>query len=433
MKKNTSAKAWVVDVNMGYGHQRTAYPLRELAPEGKIIHANDYKGIPDKDRRIWELGRKGYEFISKFKRLPLVGKLAFGFFDNFQKIFAFYPKRDLSRPNLQLKQELRRVGKGCGKDLIKTLAKNPLPFITSFFTPAYMAETFNYPNDIYCIICDADVSRTWASLNPLQSRLKYFTPNVWTTNRLKLYGVKEENIFFTGYPLPLENIGTEKLEILKQDLKERLFHLDPKKSYFQKYKVLIDKHLGILPTKSKRPLTIMFAVGGAGAQKEIGIKIAGSLKQAIQGKKIKLILVAGIREEVKEYFLQQIAYLGLKEHLGSNIEVLFAPKIGDYFEQFNLALRKTDILWTKPSELSFYTGLGLPIIIAPIIGSQEEFNKKWLLTLGSGVLQENPTYTHQWLFDFLDSGRLAEAAMQGFIEAEKLGTLNIKKIIAENY
>jgi len=433
MKKNTSAKAWVVDVNMGYGHQRTAYPLRELAPEGKIIHANDYKGIPDKDRRIWELGRKGYEFISKFKRLPLVGKLAFGFFDNFHKIFAFYPKRDLSRPNLQLKQELRRVGKGCGKDLIKTLAKNPLPFITSFFTPAYMAETFNYPNDIYCIICDADVSRTWASLNPLQSRLKYFTPNVWTTNRLKLYGVKEENIFFTGYPLPLENIGTEKLEILKQDLKERLFHLDPKKSYFQKYKVLIDKHLGILPTKSKRPLTIMFAVGGAGAQKEIGIKIAGSLKQAIQGKKIKLILVAGIREEVKEYFLQQIAYLGLKEHLGSNIEVLFAPKIGDYFEQFNLALRKTDILWTKPSELSFYTGLGLPIIIAPIIGSQEEFNKKWLLTLGSGVLQENPTYTHQWLFDFLDSGRLAEAAMQGFIEAEKLGTLNIKKIIAENY
>jgi len=177
----------------------------------------------------------------------------------------------------------------------------------------------------------------------------------------------------------------------------------------------------------------MFAVGGAGAQKEIGIRIAGSLKQAIQGKKIKLILVAGIREEVKKYFLERIGHLGLKEHLGSNIEVLFASKIEDYFEQFNLALRKTDILWTKPSELSFYTGLGLPILIAPIIGSQESFNKKLLLTLGSGILQENPVYTHQWLFDFLDSGRLAEAAMQGFIEAEKLGTLNIKKIIAENY
>jgi len=434
MRKNISkTKAWVVDVNMGYGHQRTAYPLKDLAPEGKIIHANDYEGIPNKDRRIWEMGRKGYEFISKFKRLPIIGEPAFGLFDNFQKILDFYPKRNLSKPNFQLKQELKRIRKGCGKDLIETLAKNPLPFITTFFTPAYMAEAFDYPNDIYCVICDADISRTWASLNPSQSRIKYFAPNAWTTNRLKLYGVKKKNIFLTGYPLPMENIGTSKLEILKQDLKERLFHLDPKKSYSQKYKALIKEHLGSLPKTSKRPLTIMFAVGGAGAQKEIGTRIAGSLKQAIKEKKIKLILVAGIRKEVKEYFLQHITLLGLKEHLGSNIEIIFAPKIGDYFEQFNLALRKTDILWTKPSELSFYTGLGLPILIAPTIGSQESFNRKWLLTLGSGILQENPVYTHQWLFDFLDSGRLAEAAMQGFIEAEKLGTLNIKKIIAENY
>ncbi|MEA3453250.1 MAG: hypothetical protein U9Q96_02880 [Patescibacteria group bacterium] len=432
-KKNSKAKAWIVDVNMGYGHQRTSYPLRSLAPQEKVIHANDYDGIPNKDKLTWELGRKGYEFISKFKRLPLIGDPAFKLFDNFQKILDFYPKRDLSKPNIQLKQELKRIKMGCGKDLIERLGKDPLPFVTSFFTPAYMAEAFNYPNDIYSVICDADISRTWASLNPSQSRIKYFTPNTWTTNRLKLYGIKEENIFLTGYPLPLENIGTSKLEILKKDLKERLFHLDPKKSYFQKYKVLIEEHLGTLPKTSKRPLTIMFAVGGAGAQKEIGIKIAGSLKQLIKEKKIKLILVAGIREEVKKYFLERITYLGLKGYLGDSLEIVFAPKIEDYFDKFNLALRKTDILWTKPSELSFYAGLGLPIIIAPIIGSQESFNRKWLLTLGSGVLQENPVYTHEWLFDFLDSGRLAEAAMQGFIEAEKLGTLNIQKIIAENY
>ena len=59
-KKNSKAKAWIVDVNMGYGHQRTSAPLKDLAPEGKIIHANDYTGIPNKDKRIWELGRKGY-------------------------------------------------------------------------------------------------------------------------------------------------------------------------------------------------------------------------------------------------------------------------------------------------------------------------------------------------------------------------------------
>lgn len=378
------------------------------------------------------MGKKSYEFISNFKRVPLIGKRAFRIFDNFQKIFDFYPRRDLSKPNFQLKQVLRPIERGLGKHLIQELSKTSLPFITTFFTPAYMAEAFNYPNDIYCVVCDADISRTWASLKPSQSRVKYFTPNVWTTNRLKLYGVKEESIFFTGYPLPLENIGTEKLEILKKDLRERLLFLDPKRSYFEKYKVLINEHLDGLPEKPERFLRIMFAVGGAGAQKEIGIRIAGSLKQAIQGKKIKLILVAGIKERVKEYFFKQITRLGLEEHLGSNIEIIFAPKIGDYFKQFNLALRKTDILWTKSSELSFYTGLGLPIIIAPPIGSQEDFNQKWLLSLGSGILQEDPLYTHQWLFDFLDSGRLAEAAMQGFIEAEKLGTLNIQKVIIKD-
>ncbi len=50
-------KAWVVAVNMGYGHQRTAYPLKEFAEEGKIINANDYEGIPEKDRKIWESSR----------------------------------------------------------------------------------------------------------------------------------------------------------------------------------------------------------------------------------------------------------------------------------------------------------------------------------------------------------------------------------------
>jgi UDP-N-acetylglucosamine:LPS N-acetylglucosamine transferase len=175
----------------------------------------------------------------------------------------------------------------------------------------------------------------------------------------------------------------------------------------------------------------MFAVGGAGAQKEIGIKIIKSLVEKIKKREIKIILSAGIREKVKEYFEKNIKKLGLGIYLGYNIEIIFEKDILSYFQKFNESLRKTDILWTKPSEISFYTALGLPIIIAPPIGSQEEFNKKWLLRLGSGIPQENPSYTHQWLFDFLESGRFAEAAMQGFIEGEKLGTLNIEKIISE--
>jgi UDP-N-acetylglucosamine:LPS N-acetylglucosamine transferase len=415
-------KSWIIAVNMGYGHQRTASPLKDLAPEGKIINANDYQGIPEKDRKIWETTRKFYEFISKFKRIPLIGPLVFFIFDQFQKILSFYPKREIIKPNFQLKQIFSLIKKGWGKHLIEKLKEKPLPLITTFFTPAFMAEFFKYPGEIFCVVCDADISRTWASLKPKESKIKYFVPTQRVVERLKLYGVKKENIFLTGYPLPQDLIGSENLETLKEDLKYRLLNLDPKKRYFHYYQPLIKSYLGELPKEANHPLTIMFAVGGAGAQKEIGIKIVKSLAKKIKTGEVKAILVAGIREKVKEYFE--------KKTKGLNVEIIFEKNIESYFQNFNQALRKTDILWTKPSELSFYTALGLPIIIAPPIGSQEDFNKRWLLQLGSGMSQKNPNYTNQWLFDLLDSGWFAEAAMDGFIEGEKLGTLNIKKIIS---
>jgi len=424
-------KAWIISVNMGYGHQRTAFPLKDLAPEGKIINANDYPGIPVDDRRIWETTRRIYEFISRIKKIPLIGEFVFFIFDRVQKILRFYPKRDLSQPNFQLKQIFALIKKGWGKHLIEKLKSNPLPIITTFFTPAFMAEYFGYSGEIFCVVCDADIARTWVPIYPQKSRIKYFAPTSWVVSRLKLYGVKEENIFFTGYPLPQSLIGGEKMEILLRDLESRIFNLDQKKKYFRQYKVLVDKYFGRLPEFQDHPLTIMFTVGGAGAQKEIGIKILKSLAGKIKTDGIKIILVAGTRKEVKEYFERNIKNLRLKNNLDKNIEIVFDEDIENYFQKFNLALRKTDVLWTKPSEISFYTALGLPIIIAPPVGSQEEFNKKWLLRLGSGIPQENPNYANQWFFDFLDSGRFAEAAMQGFIEGEKLGTFKIKEIIAK--
>jgi len=421
-------KAWIISVSMGYGHQRTAYPLRFL---GKIINANDYSGIPKKDKIIWEKTRNFYEAISNFYRFPILGKLAFRIFDRFQRILKFYPKRDLSKPNFTLKNIYSLFKKEWCKHLIESLKeKNPnLPIISTFFTPAFAAEFFEYPGEIFCVVCDADISRTWAPLNPKESKIKYFAPNERVVERLKLYGVKAENIFLTGYPLPLENLGKD-LEILKEDLKNRLLNLDPKRKYFEKYKILIEKNLGKLPEKSDHLLTLMFSVGGAGAQKEIARKILKSLKEKIKKGEIKIILSAGIKEKVKNYFEKIIDDFGLRENLKREIEIIFERKIEDYFEKFNLALRKTDILWTKPSELSFYSALGIPILISPPIGSQEEFNMRYLLKSGFGIFQENPDYTKEWLFDWLEQGYLAEAAMQGFIEGEKLGTFKISQIIA---
>jgi hypothetical protein len=164
----------------------------------------------------------------------------------------------------------------------------------------------------------------------------------------------------------------------------------------------------------------MFAVGGAGAQKAIGIAIVKNLAKKIRSGEVKVILVAGVRQKIKEYFVENTKRLP--------VEIIFDKNTENYFKKFNRALRKTDILWTKPSELSFYSALGLPIIIAPPIGSQEDFNQRWLLRGGYGTNQRNIRYINQWLFDWIKRGFLAESAMQGFMEGEKLGTHKIKKI-----
>jgi len=426
MKKS----AWIVSVNMGYGHQRTAFPLRSLSVGGRVICANDYQGIPKRDKRIWSATRAGYEFISGMKAVPLLGNFLFFLFDQFQKIMNFYSGRDLSKPSLQLKQTFALIRKGWGRHFIVKLAENPLPIVSTFFTPAFMAEYFNYPGEIYCIVCDADISRAWAPIFPGKSRIKYFAPNSRTAERLKLYGVKEENIFLTGYPLPQELVGGKDLNILKGDLKRRILNLDPKKRYFEYYEPLTRKYLGTLPSKPDHPLTLMFAVGGAGSQKEIGALALKSLSKKIKKGKMKMILVAGTKEKVNRYFKKKILAIGLSNN--RNIEIIFDQDINKYFKAFNVALRETDILWTKPSELSFYSALGIPIIIAPSMGSQEDFNKRWLLKSGFGNLQEDPSHTDQWLSDWLEKGYLAEAAMQGFIEGQKLGSFNIKEIINNN-
>jgi hypothetical protein len=424
--KNSSSvsKAWVVAADMGYGHQRTAYPLRDVAFSGKVINANNYHGIPIKDKKFWQETRTLYEFISRFKKIPLVGDFLFSILDRFQKIMSYYPKRDLSQPDFVLNNIFRFILKGWGKDLIERFKKNPLPMVSTFFTPAFMAESFNYPNDIYCVICDADISRAWVSLYPQKSKIKYLAPNSWTRDRLKLYGVDSKNITLTGYPLPKENIG-ENLEIAKEDLRNRIINLDPNKRYRNIYSPLIKGVLGKLPDKSNHPLTMMFSIGGAGAQREIPLDIINSLKDKIKDKKIRIIIAIGVRGELRKYYAENIK--GLK--LDGWVHILFGKTTTEYFKIFNEALRETDILWTKPSELSFYAGLGIPMIIAPPIGSQEDFNKKWLLHVGAGVSQENPKYTDQWLYDFLDAGDLAEVAMQGFLEIEKMGTYNIEKIV----
>lgn len=424
-------QAWVVTVDMGYGHERAAHALNDLA-YGEFIVANNYPGIPAKDKKLWTASRKGYEAISRFKSVPIIGNWVFQILDRFQEIKPFYPRRDLSKPNIQLLQQYYLIEKlGLGKDLIDRLRKRAMPLVCTFFLPAFAAEVFDYPEDIYLVTTDADISRAWVPKDPKRSRIKYFASNGRVVERLKLYGVLSENIFLTGFPLSKELIGGTDVKVIKKDLGERICHLDPNGIFYNKYRETLERELGIenCTRVPAHKLTLTFAVGGAGAQRELGITVAESLREKIRRGKIVLNLVAGTNKEVAKYFKKQLVDIGLGSDLGTHVNVLWWPSRKEYFPKFDQVCRKSDILWTKPSELSFYAGVGLPIIAAPPIGSQEKFNMTWLQSVGGGFAQNDPAYTNEWLFDWVESGGLARMAWNGYIEAPTHGAYRIEEII----
>ena len=314
----------------------------------------------------------------------------------------------------------------------KQIRTFPLRYFIFYY--GFFSEEHGYKGDIYCICTDTDISRAWAPLEPKRSRINYLVPNRRVKERLQSYGIRENKISITGFPLPKENIGGPKLEILKNNLANRIINLDPEGRYRSKYKYTIDKFLGTKicakNSKSDHPLTITFAVGGAGAQRELGAEITSSLREELSKNKIRLNLVAGVRNDIFRYYQAILQDLNLTDKLNKNIFLVYSSESKfDYFNQFNEILNTTDILWTKPSELSFYAGLGLPVIIAPTIGSQEEFNKNWLISVGAGVFQMDPRYTNDWLKDWLASGWLADAAMNGFLNAPHNGTYHVEDIV----
>ncbi len=424
--QSSGKKAWVVSATMGYGHQRAVYPLKDIAEED-ILTVGSAHAATKNEEKLWKRVLGAYEFMSRARGIPFIGKSIFSLLDTFLHIPSYYPMRNLSNSTFQVDLLQSSIKKGLCSAMLDKVGTINLPIVTSFYASAIAADMNGF-HSIYCIICDADLNRVWVAKEPWESSINYFAPCGKAAQRLKAYGVPDERIFITGFPLPLELLGDEKLNVLKSNLGKRLRRLDPQKQFWQRHGVSVEHFLGKenCINNNEQRLTITYAVGGAGALKEIGGKIARSLQNEINNGSVKLILVAGTKEIVRDYFVETKNKVAPGS---SNIEIIYSDSMHDYFDKFNTALADTDILWTKPSELSFYTALGIPIIMTPPIGSQEKFNRKWLFEIQAGIKQVNPDYSNQWITDYLKKGILAEAAWSGFLKARKLGTYKIIEIL----
>lgn len=424
-------KAWIVTVSMGYGHRRAAIPLLDMAPGGEAIVANSYEGMPDADRKIWNQSESFYYFISRLKSKGPLGRLAFNIFDRYQKIDEYYPLRPLrgqEAPSVQLKKIYSQIKRGWGRHLIEKLSEDPLPLVTPFFTVAHMAEHWKYPGKIYTLVTDSDASRAWAPYSPKKSPVFYLAPTARVVDRLRSYGVREEKIFLTGFPLPHELVGSRST-VAKKNLLRRLSVLDPSGRHMAHYAPILRPNDGELHNKKSVPPRIAFVIGGAGAQAEIGASAVKSLAPLLKKRELHFHFIPGVSRKAAEVFRKAVGDLRLDRYVDKTIHILFSEAKDEYFARFNALLPDIDVLWTKPSELSFYAALGLPILMAPPVGSQEIQNRRWLLEIGAGIDQLSPAYAGEWLPDYISHGRFSELAMRGFIEIERDGADNIRKAV----
>jgi hypothetical protein len=431
-------KAWVVTALMGLGHLRAAYPLRDLTHEGVIIYGSR-RTTPTGEYRTWKRLRRLYYASSKAGAIPVIGKTLVSVLLAVQRIPPYYPKKDQSRPTVAVKllRRLVRQGGFC-RSLWEKLIAAPYPVVHTFYATAIAMDELEdrlpgSRQDQYLLICDADFNRVWVPERPKSSHIRYLAPCTQVWRRLQAYGVPEESILMTGFPLPKENIGSEEgLEVLKADLFARLLRLDPCGKFFSFHERSVLGWLGgdAKPAERERHFTVMFAIGGAGAQAELVGKILKSLAGRIRLGEVRLILSCGVQKKAFERVLGYINGTGLRAELDQGLEVVYDQDVYAYLDKFNARLRRTDVLWTKPSELAFYCGLGLPILMADPIGAQEELNKRWLREIHAGVTPPGPVEAcGEWLFDLRDNGRLAEAAWDGFLKARKLGTYKIERLV----
>ncbi|HWE25260.1 MAG TPA: hypothetical protein VG496_15085 [Myxococcales bacterium] len=403
----------VAAIDMGYGHLRAAAPLADAL--GVPMLRMDLPPLAGPvDARLWWRTRVMYEPLTRWSQsgpvaAPLRAVLA--------RITAI-PNGDVnsSGPTAGTRWMERAARHGAGRALAAHLRDTGAPLLSTFYAAPILAELHG-ADRLHCVVTDADVNRIWAPPDPARSGIRYFVPAEITRRRLERYGVAPDRIAVTGFPLPDELVGGRNMEALKRNLAARLSRLD-RRGILRRPAA----ELGPPPEVDSAPL-VTFAIGGAGAQAGLAADLVRALADGLRAGRLRLALAAGRRREVSRKLRRAIAEADLAGNRA--LELLEERDTLMYLHSFNALLARTDVLWTKPSELTFFAALGLPLIAAPPVGVHEERNLAWAVEAGAALPQREPRRAAEWLAEWIEDGTLARAAWQGYRQLPKLGLYEI--------
>ncbi len=399
---STAPAVDVVAVRMGYGHLRPAHALASAA--GVAVMEADgasLTGVPD--RLLWHGSRWIYEGLSRLSGIPVGGTPAARVLAALTRIPPRDAHEDLSRPDVGSRALATAIRLGFGRRTADYLRRRNTTLVATFYAPAHAAAARGHPA-VMLVVTDTDVARVWVENDPAQGSVVYCVPTESTGSRLLRYGVPPRRIRVTGFPLPQPLANEEAAEANLASRCRRLRGEDG-------------------------PVHLALAIGGAGAQAGLALEVAGALLPLVSSGRLRITLVAGTRGEVARRFERAVRTWRNQVHVPPrSVQVLFERRPEELFERFDRLLAGTDLLWTKPSELVFFAALGLPLILAPAVGAQEEANRSWLLHVGAGMDQPSPEAMLSWLGVSLESGAFLEAARRGFSRLPRDGT---RRVLAE--
>jgi hypothetical protein len=418
----------VAAVEMGYGHLRAARSLADAIGE-RVAYADRPPIADAAEERLWRRVRSVYEVTSRLSQIRGVGAPLRWALDEVTAIPHLHPFRDLSAPTRAVHALHRLVERDVGRGLVAELRRTARPLLTTFYSPAVLADRAGV-GEVWCVVTDTDVNRIWAPLDARRTRIRYLVPTPRAARRLAQYGVPREQVTCTGFPLPHALVGGPGLGALRANLARRLVRLDPARAFLREHAEELTHFLGPLPAPEEgAPPLLTFAVGGAGAQAGLARALLASVRRPVEAGRLRVALVAGTRRAVKETFEDALRAAGLGDSPRDGVEILFTPDLDGYFAAMDALLARTDVLWTKPSELSFYAALGLPLVLGTPVGVHERSNRRWVRESGAGVKQRDPRFAGEWLADLLEDGALAAAAWAGYTRLPKFGLYRILELL----
>ena len=265
-----------------------------------------------------------------------------------------------------------------------------------------------YHGKNFLLICDTDFHRVWAPLHAGNNNLNYFVPIGKSADRLVSYGIQKGKIFVTGFPLPEANTGGENLKMVEYDFNVRKTRLR---------------------SDSTSPFTIMFPFSGAGVYSNVLADLVKSILDELREGKLRLIVSCGDNEHALKSAENLFINYGIEEL--DYAEISFDNDLFAAFDKFNSALKSTDVIITKPSEMVFYAALGIPLLFLAPIGAHEAANRNYLIENNCAVDMVELSDFVSWLEKSRYDGTLLELAENGFNKLPKNGSATIDELAGD--